>query len=892
MSDGAVLPAEPARGPWPLPGWPDAVGLRPADFAGWEVTAPAAPDIWTYFRPPGVAPPRQGWKLHVSAGICDAAAVLGCALPVLLTEQAAFKVVASREHLHMLNRAGYGLAQVGKFLTVYPRDDAQAVRLAGALDVATRGLRGPAIGTDRPLTSGSLVAYRYGSHAPQFAYSPAGAVVPAIEAPDGTWVPDDRGPRYHAPAWAADPFVAAGIAAPPPRGPRLIGGRYLLVAPLYESVRGTVYQGVDLAAPGACIVKQAGRAALQDGAGGDAREGLRHEAAVLAALAPDPRFPAAHPLLGNDGDLFLPLAELPGESLDEYMRRLAATGACVRTDGIVRWGRELVAILSTVHARGWVYRDLKSTNIIVAPDGTLRLVDFDLACTPGAVDRLPGAGTRGYLSPQQAAGAPAAVADDIYGLGALLYLLATGAEPALAPQAERLPARPPALLNPAIAPGLPAVIARCLAPEPAARYPTLAALDVALAALDESDPGEPPSVASVPEAASPAASGDHYRDLAARLGHHLAQVVCGAAEQGDAPWVRGAGATGYTRDLSDGAAGVLLALAELAADGGDAGVREAVAALARWLMRGPRPAGAPLPGLDAGEAGVGAALLRAGQVLRDAALIAAAVEHARWVAGRPYGAPGRAHGTAGRLHFHLLLRHATGAPEHLAAAIAAGDELCRRAEDAREGGCCWPVPPAFGGAALTGYGAGAAGIGAALLDLFAATGDARYRETAGRAARRLAALPLPALDDGSGLVWPRSPGGLPGGPGLDDGAAGVGRFLLHAGAAGVLPEAAALAARAAQPAAHAGRAAGPRRADGLAGDIDFLLDMFQATGDPAYRAHAATLGAILEVFAVDQLERFTAPPAAIAPWAAPDLLTVADLIPCLLRLSSVLSAEC
>ncbi|HEX6608935.1 MAG TPA: hypothetical protein VF276_18690, partial [Chloroflexia bacterium] len=178
-----------------LPGWPVAAVFA-ADLAGWAVTAPVPPDIWTHLAPPGAAPPRQGWKLHLTAGICDAGAVLGRTLPVLLAERVAFKLVASPAHLHVLNGAGYGLAQVGKFLTVYPRDDAQAVRLAAALDAATRGLRGPAIRTDRPLAPGSLVAYRYGSHAPQFAYTDTGTVVPAIQAPDGTWVPDDRGPRY------------------------------------------------------------------------------------------------------------------------------------------------------------------------------------------------------------------------------------------------------------------------------------------------------------------------------------------------------------------------------------------------------------------------------------------------------------------------------------------------------------------------------------------------------------------------------------------------------------------------------------------------------------------------------------------------------------------------
>jgi hypothetical protein len=60
-------------------------------------------------------------------------------LPILLAEPVVFKVAASADVLGTLN-SGERLSQVGKFITVYPRDNGQAVRLAVALDEATRGL--------------------------------------------------------------------------------------------------------------------------------------------------------------------------------------------------------------------------------------------------------------------------------------------------------------------------------------------------------------------------------------------------------------------------------------------------------------------------------------------------------------------------------------------------------------------------------------------------------------------------------------------------------------------------------------------------------------------------------------------------------------------------------
>ncbi len=79
-----------------------------------------------------VQKPEQGWKLHVSAGEPFAEEVLRRALPILLGEDAPFKVAATRERLSRLNDGRAGLSQIGKFITVYPNNDAQAVRLATA----------------------------------------------------------------------------------------------------------------------------------------------------------------------------------------------------------------------------------------------------------------------------------------------------------------------------------------------------------------------------------------------------------------------------------------------------------------------------------------------------------------------------------------------------------------------------------------------------------------------------------------------------------------------------------------------------------------------------------------------------------------------------------------
>ncbi|MGH2583779.1 MAG: lanthionine synthetase LanC family protein, partial [Dehalococcoidia bacterium] len=747
-------------------------------------------------------------------------------LPVLLSESVNFKLVSSLSALSHLNAGNGGPTQVGKFITIYPNDDAQAVRLAVALAEATRGLAGPMIASDRQLRRDSRVSYRYGGFDHLVLQTAIGEVLPALRAPDGRLVPDRRALYYDPPHWAVDPFVAAGVATPPPAPDVVVGGRYALVSTLYRSPRGALYLAVDLDAARRSVLKRARRHAMEGPDGRDARDRLHGEARALAALAPDPRFPAVFDLFEDGGDLYLALEDVEGETLEHQIHERTAQGRIASTAEVIAWGRELAAMLHTAHARGFLSRDVKPSNVIVAPDGRLRLIDFDIAhCMTDPAPRS-GKGTRGYFSPQQHVAEVPAVTDDIYGLGALLYFLATSAEPSQAPDQFALLDRPPALLNPAISPALERVIARCLDPDPAKRYPSMQAVEAALAVAG-----------TAPSLPAPAFDGERVLEPSVEaqrrhraLAQRLADTICGAAQpapngQGLAWATRHPVSAGgvHTRDLNAGNAGTLLALAELAAVFADPAHRTTLAEGARWLAMAPPFEGELLPGLYVGEAGIGAALLRAGQVLGDAALIAAAAERGRLVASLPFRSPDLFNGTAGRLRFHLLLWDETGAADHLAAAVRAGASLLAVAQDTGNGGICWPMPSDFEGltgAAYLGYAHGAAGIADALLDLYEATGDTRLRDAARGAARWLTRLAQPTLGvssdrrglgkgyqpsvrtpDGAGrgrsepalssakgspslkdggLGWPAVEGQAPSAPFWCHGAAGIGRFFLHA----------------------------------------------------------------------------------------------------------------
>ena len=253
-------------------------------------------------------------------------------------------------------------------------------------------------------------------------------------------------------------------------------GSYTIVRELGRGGMGRVYLAHDSRLNRTVALKALAPHLLRDPF---QRERLRREARAAAALA-HPGICTVFALEEIEGDLFIATEFIDGRTLGDEMR----AGYRPSAAEILRTARELSAALAAAHAAGIVHRDLKPDNVMRAVDGRLKILDFGLAQSQRPEDAAaagfatrPGVliGTPGYIAPEQLAGERGDARADVYAFGVLVAEYALGSHPFVsgAPKMDG---------------AVGAVIDRCLRQAPDERYPTAAAILVALEATDDAVP--------------------------------------------------------------------------------------------------------------------------------------------------------------------------------------------------------------------------------------------------------------------------------------------------------------------------------------------------------------------------------------------------------------------
>ncbi|MDG2525421.1 serine/threonine-protein kinase [Stenotrophomonas sp. HITSZ_GD] len=202
-------------------------------------------------------------------------------------------------------------------------------------------------------------------------------------------------------------------------------GDYRLLELLGEGGMGQVWLAQDLRSPGGTQV--ALKLLRPDLADLHLRTRFLRERDTLLALS-HARIPRLYGS-GDEGQPYLALEYVSGESINDYCRRHAAS---VRH--FVELFLQVCEALEHVHGQGIVHRDVKPTNILVDAYGEVRLLDFGIARRCGEpLDPAPGEDARAftlhYAAPEQIRGEVPDTRADVYSLGVVLYELLTGQKP-------------------------------------------------------------------------------------------------------------------------------------------------------------------------------------------------------------------------------------------------------------------------------------------------------------------------------------------------------------------------------------------------------------------------------------------------------------------------------
>ncbi|GLX38449.1 serine/threonine protein kinase [Streptomyces roseochromogenus] len=807
-----------------------------------------ADEMWCRLTPLSTTQRAQGWKLHVSATSASAPAVLTKALDVLLREGSAFKFARSLEQVSALNSRATPRGSSGKFITVYPRSDTDAARIALELHRATTGLAGPRILSDQPYAVNSLVHYRYGAFVARQRLSDQGLLVWFYEDPDGNPVEDVRTGRYSPPSWAVSPFPAS-VPAPPrteeaPTGPVLLGGRFSVREAIRHTNKGGVYRGTDAVTGAPVVIKEARPHVEADASGCDVRDWLRAEARTLENLAGTGLAPEPVAMFEHGGHLFLAQEEIPGVPLRnwvaEHFRDVGSER--YRADALAQAGR-LVDLLAAAHACGCVLRDFTPGNIMVRPDGELRLIDLELAVLKDDAALPTTVGTPGFSAPERLAGAPVSPTADYYSLGATVCFVLAGKVPNLLPEepaarsaeqrlAEWLAACERTLPLPD---GLPGMILGLMKDDPAERWDPARAR-TALRRTGSPLPGHP---AAGPTDKDP---GDATAASVAGIVDHLVESMTPRDERRLWPVSTMAGETDPCT-VQQGAAGVLAVLTRYFELTGDPRLPERISTAGHWIAAR-TDTRSTRPGLHFGGRGTAWALYDAGRAVDDRALM----DHALALALAPQEAtPSHdvTHGSAGSGLAAAHLWHRTGDPRLAELVADAADRLAAAARP-EPSGVSWPVPAEAvakeAGKRYLGFAHGTSGIGCFLLAAAAVTDRREHLDLALAAGEELVAT---ALTVGETAQWPAQAGDVPTAPYWCHGSAGIGSFLVRLWQTTGDDRFGELARGAARAVVERASRAPLTQCHGLAGNGDFLLDMATATGDPAYRTSAEDLARLV-----------------------------------------------
>jgi serine/threonine-protein kinase len=288
-------------------------------------------------------------------------------------------------------------------------------------------------------------------------------------------------------------------AGQPAAAQAILQDRYVITQKLGQGGMGAVYRAADrrLSTVNWAVKEMSDEALKDPSERQQAKETFRHEAELLARLS-HPNLPRVTDHFEESGKNYLVMEYVPGETMAGYIGR---TGLPQPPERVFNWARQLCDVLEYLHGQKppVIFRDLKPANIMITPQGSLKLIDFGIArlFKPGQAKDTQAFGTIGYSAPEQYGRGQTDARSDVYSLAVLLHQLLTGYDPTATP--FRLP--PANRVNPQLSDAVTATIARATETDPDKRFASIGELRDAL--LSSAPPRPTPTPMPPPPVLAP-----------------------------------------------------------------------------------------------------------------------------------------------------------------------------------------------------------------------------------------------------------------------------------------------------------------------------------------------------------------------------------------------------
>ncbi|GHO99171.1 hypothetical protein KSF_092190 [Reticulibacter mediterranei] len=261
--------------------------------------------------------------------------------------------------------------------------------------------------------------------------------------------------------------------------------RYRIIQMIGKGGFGAVYKATDERFQARVVaIKEMSDAQLSPQEKTQALQAFRHEANLLVQLN-HPNLPNVSDFFEEGGKAYLVMEFVEGQTLENIQEQAAGP---LDEKQVMDWAFQLCAVLHYLHDRPQpiIFRDMKPSNVMLAADGRLKLIDFGIARVfkAAGVKDTTLLGSHGYAPLEQYGKGQSDTRTDIYALGATLYDLLTNTVPADAASRRVQPANflQPRQINAHISPKVEVIVLKAMEQEPADRYQS--ALEMAQAILD------------------------------------------------------------------------------------------------------------------------------------------------------------------------------------------------------------------------------------------------------------------------------------------------------------------------------------------------------------------------------------------------------------------------